>query len=601
MRFFFRPLSASALHLKKRCFDLAMTLRKNGVIRRIEEGFIVEVVRKGDQLIATVIDMPTFFVCSRALYQKALNRPPYGFSYKARDAFAPVDPTPAIDALALSTDTLKLYQAPYPTVVGSPPSIGNAAAYFFPAQLRASAFKAWACLGLEAAVADAGQLSGYQAAMDVTLACFSTPITSYTDYPAEVNIGSRSAWGRLVVAESGVRAILGDECYINPTTAYLGGFVGIHSFRGFAAAGLLLLPPDEDSPAPKACVLATPIYKPLSRPTPTSRAPECGYSLLVGMVQLSEPVAQDGSMPAETQAAGSFAWHVELFASGETFIADIGMASDGATATAVVVRLDSSVVDFSQTYTYNVTRFWFNSAGLQGSETLYSISYPSDGAGTSKQLWLDIGEAGGAAYSVVLDAVQTSTTSADLTGAASIAASKGGQTIIAALPGWRPFTTVSRGSQGIFGAATGLNDPVRTSVVVDLGEGDIAVVAAPSSQLGSSSGSADWRLIVLDKETLAFIEARGLIASLYWQPNTYSYAFQSIGISVITKQVKNEQGEVVTPAVLLASYTSQDSTAKIRLSTDGGATWQDMVNLQTPADTFYIGNRLHQVVLGEDL
>ncbi len=595
MRFFFRPLSASALHLKKRCFDLAMTLRKNGVIRRIEEGFIIEVSRKGDQLIATVIDMPAFFVCSRALYQRANSRPPYGFVHKPRDAYLPKSPT-AVDSLVLTTDTLKLYQAPYPTVVGSPPAIGNAAPYLYPAQLRASAFRVWACVGLEAAVADSGQLSGYQAAMDVTLACFSTPVVSYVGYPIEVNIGSRSAWGRLVVAESGVRALLGAECYINPMTAYLGGSVGIHSFRGFAAAGLLLNPPDEESPAPRACVLASPIYKPLSRPSPTSRAPDCAYSLLVGMVQVSEPVA------GAVQAAGSFAWHVELFASGETYIADIGMASDGEVVTAIVVSLDRTVVDFAQTYTYKVTRLWFDASGQLGSELLYSASYPPSGyAGAAKQLWLDIGEADGAAYSVILDMTQSSATAGVLTGAASIASSKGEVSMIASLPGWRPFTTVSRGSTSIFGAATGLTYPVRTSVVADLGDGDLAVVAAPSAQLSGSTGTADWTLLVLNIETLDIIEPRGVIASLYWQPSTLAYATQSIGISVISKQVKNEAGEVVTPAVLLASYTSQNETAKVRISTDGGNTWQDMVELQTPGDTFYIGNKLHQVVLGENL
>lgn len=177
---------------------------------------------------------------------------------------------------------------------------------------------------------------------------------------------------------------------------------------------------------------------------------------------------------------------------------------------------------------------------------------------------------------------QSSATAGVLTGAASIASSKGEVSMIASLPGWRPFTTVSRGSTSIFGAATGLTYPVRTSVVADLGDGDLAVVAAPSAQLSGSTGTADWTLLVLNIETLDIIEPRGVIASLYWQPSTLAYATQSIGISVISKQVKNEAGEVVTPAVLLASYTSQNETAKVRISTDGGNTWQDMVELQTP-------------------
>ncbi|MFG0381112.1 hypothetical protein ACF8C6_09125 [Pseudomonas sp. zbq_18] len=596
MKFLFRPLSKAAVYLKKRCFDLGQTLRGNGVIRRIEDGFIVQVTRRGDGVIADVIDPPAFFLCSRPLYQKALARPPYGFVDKAREQYMPLAPTAARGLLALTIDTLKLYQAPYPTVVGAPLSIGNAPPNTFPAQLRASVFLDRVCVGHEALVADAGANSGYEAAMDVTLAGFRTPVTSYADFPTDVGDTVRAAWARLFVAESGIRAILGAEHFINPVTAHLGTGVGSHAFIGFAAAGLLLPAPDEESPQPRACVLASPMYKPKSRPSPTSRAPDCDYSLFVGMVQASEPVEGADS------AVGDFAWSMELFDSGENLIADISMASDGQTVTAVVVSLGRTVDVSGQTYTYNVTRLWFDASGLLGSELLHSEVYPPAGAvGSARQLWLDIGEASGVAYSVLLDMTQTSTVSGTLLGTAGIAASKAGSTISAALPGWRPFTTVSRGTQSIFGAATGINDAVRTSVVVDLGEGEIALVAAPSSQLASGTGTADWTLIVLDAESLALIESRGVIASLYWQAGTLAYATQAVSLTIISKQIKDDQGNVTAPAVLLASYTSTNETTTIRLSTDGGATWQDMVGLQTTADTYYIGNKLHQVMIGDGL
>lgn len=595
MRFSFRPLSAAAIYLKKRCYDLALSLRDDGVLRRVEDGFIVEVVRRGDQRTATVVDTEAYFLCSRPTYQVDAARPPYGFLGEPRAAYLPKDPTPSRVPVALTVDTLKLYDVPYATVVGSPAYVGNSTSSFFPTQLRASAFRDRVCVGLEALV-DAPTNSGYEAAMDVTMAGFRSPVVPYLDYPKEVGAEVRGAWERLFVAEGAVQALLGAETFINPDTAYLGSGVGIHSFRGFAAAGLLLPPPEAGALPPRACVLATPIYKPQSRPSPTSRAPDCNYSLLVGMVVASEPI------PEATQAVGTFAWSAELFSTGETYIADIGMASDQTVVTAVVVSLDRTVVDFAQTYTYNVTRLWFDATGQLGAELLHSEVYPPTVvAGTARELWLDIGEAAGAAYSAVLGLSQSSTTSGTLTGTASIAASKAGSTIVAPLTGWRPFTTVSRGSTSIFGAATGLNNPVRTSVVVDLGDGDIAIVAAPSSQLTSATSTADWTVLVLDAETLEVVEPRGVIASLYWEGGTFAYASQAISLTVVSKQTKDTAGNVVVPAVLLATYTPSGNDAVVRLSTDGGTTWQDMVDLQVAADTFYIGNKLHQVVIGDGL
>lgn len=594
MKFFFRPTTPVAVYLKKRCYDIASSLTRDGMIRRLEDGFIVEAVRRGDQLMATVIDTPAFFICTRPLYFKADTRPPYGFVDRPRVAYVPVTPTPDQEVINLATETLKLYQAPYATVVGTPPYVGDMN-LGVPTQARASVFGDRACIGILAYV-PAATVSGREAAADVTLASFRTPVTSYADYPTEVDTDTRAAWGRVFLAESGVQATMGAETFIDPFTAHLGTSVPIHSFAGFIAAGLRLPPPTEDATPPLACVVATPLYKPVSRPSPTARALSCDLSLLVGMVQVSEPIT------GATAAAGSLTWSTELYATGRQSIADLGIASDGALVTLVVVSLDRTVVDFAQTYTYNVTRLWFDATGQLGAELLHSEVYPPTVvAGTARELWLDIGEAAGAAYSAVLGLSQSSTTSGTLTGAASIAASKAGSTIVAPLTGWRPFTTVSRGSTSIFGAATGLNNPVRTSVVVDLGDGDIAIVAAPSSQLTSATGTADWTVLVLDAETLEVVEPRGVIASLYWEGGAFAYASQAISLTVVSKQTKDTAGNVVVPAVLLATYTPSGNDAVVRLSTDGGTTWQDMVDLQVAADTFYIGNKLHQVVIGDGL
>jgi len=58
MRMVFRPLVEYALHAKKRCLDIALGLKGNGVLRRAYDGFLLQVSRRGDKAIADVIDLP---------------------------------------------------------------------------------------------------------------------------------------------------------------------------------------------------------------------------------------------------------------------------------------------------------------------------------------------------------------------------------------------------------------------------------------------------------------------------------------------------------------------------------------------------------------
>lgn len=63
MRFIFRPLVGYAIHTRKWCRDIALGISRTGVIRRIIDGFLVQVSKLNDAAVADVIDMPgTIFV-----------------------------------------------------------------------------------------------------------------------------------------------------------------------------------------------------------------------------------------------------------------------------------------------------------------------------------------------------------------------------------------------------------------------------------------------------------------------------------------------------------------------------------------------------------
>ncbi|WP_322979109.1 hypothetical protein [Pseudomonas sp. C11] len=58
MKLVFRPLVDFAISTKKRCYDLAQSIRINGVLRQVYDGFLLLVSRRGSSAVADVIDMP---------------------------------------------------------------------------------------------------------------------------------------------------------------------------------------------------------------------------------------------------------------------------------------------------------------------------------------------------------------------------------------------------------------------------------------------------------------------------------------------------------------------------------------------------------------
>ena len=58
MRFLFRPHVGYATYLKKRCFNLALSITGEGILRRIVDGFLIQVTKRNGTAIADVIDLP---------------------------------------------------------------------------------------------------------------------------------------------------------------------------------------------------------------------------------------------------------------------------------------------------------------------------------------------------------------------------------------------------------------------------------------------------------------------------------------------------------------------------------------------------------------
>ena len=597
MKFVFRPLSLAAVYLKKHCQMIAVSMRRNGLRRSIHDGFIIEVSRKRDTCQATVIDTDVYFLSTRPLYILGDQRPPAGFIRKQRADYMSKTPTTEQDVTIPNVETLQIYQAPYPSVVGVPPAIGTNAPMWFAPQIRASVFADRACVGYTGMVNDASQFSDRQAMLDTYMVSWATPVGSFTDYPAEVSAERTSAWERVVLSESGLQALLGSEYFLTFTSAWLRNTIQIHGFSGHAAAGLRIEPPEPGGRVRRAAIILTPVYHPISRDPFDDRAMACELQLLALRITASLPALE------EIQAAVTPDWHSMLVTGQRTGVADIGMASDGVIVSAVVAISERIVSEEGSQigYLYTVTHHWFDAGGLRGSALQYSKEFRESTVDEPCELWLDIGEAGGAAYSAVLGATVAGA-GGQTTGSARIAASKGGAVTIAPLPGWRPFTTVSRGLISVFnGASTGLVDPIRTTVLADLGDGQIGVLAAPSVQLDGNSGAADWHLIVLNAETLALIADRGSVVSMFWQSGSYAHAFQALSLTVISQQILDVAGNVTTAATLLVSVTEVETVSYCLLSTDGGATWGRMAQLTQPADVYYLGNKLHMVEPGKGL
>lgn len=58
MRFIFRPLTSYAVHTRKWCRDIAAGIKGNGLVRRVLDGFLIQVTKRNGTAIADVIDPP---------------------------------------------------------------------------------------------------------------------------------------------------------------------------------------------------------------------------------------------------------------------------------------------------------------------------------------------------------------------------------------------------------------------------------------------------------------------------------------------------------------------------------------------------------------
>lgn len=103
----FRPLSAAATRLKRRASDLAAQVAKGGVLNRIYEIFMVRAQHAGPNQIATVIEVPVYFIGG------------YGGQNGATDYYTPfvtVDFGPSLDAIIRTTIRLDDLGNPIPNI-----------------------------------------------------------------------------------------------------------------------------------------------------------------------------------------------------------------------------------------------------------------------------------------------------------------------------------------------------------------------------------------------------------------------------------------------------------------------------------------------------
>lgn len=596
MRFIFQPLSRAAVYLRKQCEQIADSMRRDGVQRRIVDGFIVEVLRRGKTRRAIIIDTDAYFVSTRANYQIGNQRLVWGFTRKQRADYMVEVPTKPQDVTIPDADSLQLYHVPYPSVLGVPPAVGTDVILWFPPQVRASVFRDRLCIGYVGLVGDGSQFSGYQTVHNIMIVSWVAKVGAFADYPAEVPPDSVPAWERVAVSDSGIRQLLGPEHFLEKDAAHLQSTGQIHGFSGCAAAGLWIEPINPEDPVRKAVVVLAPAYEVLERDV-SNRARSYNLLLVALMVTASRPV------PGATQATVPADWHVVLSSGPRAGVAGIGMASDGNVVSAVASVADRLLNEDDEQIgiRYSATHYWFTASGQQGSNLLYTQDVTAEASDAHCEVWISIGEASGAVFIAVLDSTVNGPTDVILTGTAGVAACKGGSVVRTSLPGWRPFTSVSRGTLSLFRSEPGLSDPVRSTVVADLGGDQIGLLAAPSAQLGGTSGTADWSLIVLSKETLALVAVRSIVVSMFWQQGSLAYAFQALSLTVVNQQVVNDEGEIVSPATLLVSVTETESLSYSLISTDGGLTWERIADLVLPGDVYYLGNRLHRVDIGKRL
>lgn len=145
--------------------------------------------------------------------------------------------------------------------------------------------------------------------------------------------------------------------------------------------------------------------------------------------------------------------------------------------------------------------------------------------------------------------------------------------------GWYVFTqyllnTISLTTGSLYGQAS--------LYAADIGDNKVAVLAR-DYVVGSSDSTADWTLVVVDKISGAFIEARGLVGAA-------SVLTYNAHITVITPE--STVDDVTRPAVLLCTLGTTH-----RLSTDGGLSWVVVFTGFTGAP-LYCGNQLYRLNFG---
>lgn len=128
----------------------------------------------------------------------------------------------------------------------------------------------------------------------------------------------------------------------------------------------------------------------------------------------------------------------------------------------------------------------------------------------------------------------------------------------------------------------------QPSVVREISPGRLGVVAASTAQV-AAGGIVDWKLVIMDADTLGVLEERGIIATV--PDSTVIGAY----FTVVQQEVLDEEGTVVTPAILTGMQN--DSTGYThKLSRDGGQTWVTVFN-NANWPLVYMGNGLHPVDL----
>lgn len=589
MKFIFRPMIAPAMKLKKFCYRLAMMLTRNGVVSRIEDGYLIRVSRTGETCIADVIETPAYFVCSRADYNLSGARPHSGFVFGDRGVLAPrVTPptTPMPPPVVQDISNIYIYEVPGCTFIGVPPADNLSSADFFPPMCRASVVRDHICMGRQGLADYSPAYSGLQAYADFTIVSFATRPVIYAEYPLGIPTQTQPPISRLVVTDTGIQNLLGvTDVFLDASSANLAGGVTAPLGRAPACSEIITPPATPDEPGKRGIIFAQSLTF-VDERNDTDQAIDISFGLFVALVNIASPTEEGTAQQAATPQWTSMQY------TGKRYLGSMGIASDGAVATLVT----SAMLYPPGLNQYVVEASWYGVDGLLGSSILHSVST----TGNVSEAWQVIGECGGAVALAIVEGDSDTL----MTGVARFALCRQGvitQSNMHTL-GWRPHTAICRGYVTPYDDSPNLTNPVMFNAVVDLGAGQIGVVACSSSDLVDQvSGNATWFLVVLDAETLAYVEVRGEIASLFFQWGIYEYAYQTVSITVVAQQVRDDSGEVTTPAVLLATVAETINDRWLLLSRDGGQSWDRIREAQPPGDTFYLGNRLHQVMIGRRL